>query len=116
MGIMQDDPRQMLKEQLMGSELVRKEKQIQLIKSLPLGLGFYVIVSLVVVSIVVGLSREGLDHNLILLLIVSCLLVLLDVLSNIRCHQKVNALMELIGEEKLRRLTPDHDNGDPEDY
>lgn len=104
MGKMNQDPREILQDQLLASELSRKEKQIAAIKSLPFGLGFYSLASLVLITTIVGLSAKF-DLHMILFFLVSCLLLLLNVISNIRVHQKITTLLDLIGEEKLRKLS-----------
>lgn len=121
---MKEDPRQILNDQLLASELQRKENQIASIKQLPFGLGFYTIASLMMITIVVGLSREPFDLQMTLLFLVSSLLLLLIILSNIRINQKLTTLIDLIGEEKLRRLTykssgrleSELDDSEEEDY
>lgn len=118
---MKDDPRQILSDQLIASELKRKEKQLAEIKKLPFGLGFYATAGLLLVSIVYslvnsGLAGEGVDVHMVMMFVMASLLVLLDILSNIRSHQKINALLELIGEENLRKLTKDSTEIDPDEY
>ncbi len=101
---MNQDPREQLQDQLLANELSRKEKQIAVIKSLPFGLGFYSVASLILIILVVGLS-ERLDLHMTLLFLVACLLLLLNIISNIRVHQKLTTLLDLVGEDKLRRLS-----------
>jgi hypothetical protein len=114
---MEDDPRQIISDQLLASELKRKEKLLTTIKSLNLGLGFYATALLLLVTSIVTIYWDKDFPSLVPIFIMAFLLVLLDILSNIRSHQKINALLELIGEEPLRRLARKTGDEDPDaDY
>jgi len=113
---MKEDPRQTLNDQLLASELIRKEKQIASIKALPFGLGFYAIAGLMFATIIVGLSKSKVfDWQMTLIFLVSSLLFLLIVLSSNRINQKFRALIDLLGEEKLRNLDHIGADIDPEE-
>ena len=111
-----DDERQIVREELIMSEVRRKERLYSAITQSPFRFPFFALSTMTILVVVYAVNEGGAGPQEITALVATLLLLLIDVISNVQTQRKLDALVELLGSEKLREIDRDRIGiGDHED-
>lgn len=99
-----DDERQIVREELIMAEVRRKERLYTAITQSPFRFPFFALATMTALVVVYAVNEGGAGPHELTMLVATLLLLLIDILSNVQSQRKIDALVELLGSEKLREI------------